>query len=117
LLSREFVEHQRIRLETLRAELRAEMQVGAREDLQVAAQAGGEAREAEDAAQSQALLESGALLRDRLAGRLVSVDRALAKIGQGHYGYSDISGRRIPRERLEAEPEAACMVQEAAGQP
>jgi len=38
--------------------------------------------------------------------RLERVDRALRKIEEGTYGLSDISGQPIPRERLEAIPEA-----------
>jgi DnaK suppressor protein len=41
------------------------------------------------------------------------VNRALAKLDDGTYGLSDISGRPIPRERLIATPEATALVQEA----
>jgi DnaK suppressor protein len=34
------------------------------------------------------------------------VDRALRKIEEGTYGLSDRSGKPIPRERLEAVPDA-----------
>jgi DnaK suppressor protein len=114
LLSREFVERQRGRLEQSRVALRAQVQAGADEDLQQAVDSGSQAGEAEERAQTQAMLESSGNLRDRLADRLASIERALAKIAQGHYGYSDVSGQRIPLDRLEAEPEAACTVQEAA---
>ena len=48
----------------------------------------------------------------RNAGRLERVERALAKIDNGTYGLSDVSGQPIPRERLEAVPEAACTLRE-----
>jgi DnaK suppressor protein len=38
--------------------------------------------------------------------RLERVNRALKKIEEGTYGLSDRSGKPIPRERLEAVPEA-----------
>ena len=34
------------------------------------------------------------------------IERALAKIEDGTYGFSDSSGKPIPRARLEAMPEA-----------
>jgi len=37
---------------------------------------------------------------------LVNIERALRKIDEGTYGISDVSGERIPRERLDAVPEA-----------
>jgi DnaK suppressor protein len=44
--------------------------------------------------------------------RLVRVERALSKIEEGTYGYSDVSGKRIPDERLEAVPDAISTVAE-----
>jgi DnaK suppressor protein len=34
------------------------------------------------------------------------IERALEKIKDGTYGFSDVSGKPIPRDRLEAMPEA-----------
>ena len=113
LLSQEFLQQQRERLEASRDTLLAGMQSGAAEDLQRSADAATQAEEVEDSAQTQADLESGALLRERLGLRLAAVERALAKLDAGHYGYSDVTGRRITTARLEAEPEAASTVEEA----
>ena len=44
--------------------------------------------------------------------RLRSIERALAKIDEGTYGLSDLSGDPIPRARLEAIPEAVLTIQE-----
>ena len=44
--------------------------------------------------------------------RLRAIDRALAKIGEGTYGLSDMSGKPIPKARLEATPEAVLTVEE-----
>ena len=43
------------------------------------------------------------------------LDAALARIEQGTYGYSEVSGRPIPRERLEAIPWATVLVEEKVG--
>jgi DnaK suppressor protein len=40
------------------------------------------------------------------------VDRALEKIAEGTYGLSDVSGQRIPEQRLEAMPDAINTVDE-----
>ena len=44
--------------------------------------------------------------------RLRAIDRALAKIDEGTYGLSDMSGKPIPKARLEATPEAVLKVEE-----
>ena len=43
---------------------------------------------------------------------LTQVDRALGRIEAGTYGVSELSGKPIPRERLEAVPYAARLVDE-----
>jgi DnaK suppressor protein len=47
--------------------------------------------------------------RDELA----RVDRALTRIADGTYGVSEVSGKPIPRERLEALPSATTLVDES----
>jgi RNA polymerase-binding transcription factor DksA len=46
---------------------------------------------------------------------IVDIDEALARIEAGTYGYSEASGRPIPRERLEAIPWATVLVEEKVG--
>jgi RNA polymerase-binding transcription factor DksA len=46
---------------------------------------------------------------------VADIDAALARLQQGTYGYSIISGKPIPRERLDAIPWADVLVQEKAG--
>jgi RNA polymerase-binding transcription factor DksA len=46
---------------------------------------------------------------------VVEIDDALARIEAGTYGYSLVSGRPIPRERLEALPWATVLVEEKVG--
>lgn len=46
---------------------------------------------------------------------VADIDAALARLSSGSYGYSLISGRPIPRERLEAIPWATELVEEKVG--
>jgi RNA polymerase-binding transcription factor DksA len=46
---------------------------------------------------------------------VTEIDAALARLGTGTYGYSVVSGRPIPRERLEALPWATELVEEKVG--
>ncbi|TMD05350.1 MAG: conjugal transfer protein TraR [Chloroflexi bacterium] len=48
--------------------------------------------------------------RDR--EELAQVNRALERIAQGTYGHSEVSGKPIPIERLEALPHATTLVDE-----
>lgn len=69
-------------------------------------------QEDEDDAQKLTNLELGGNLVVRIRKRLAIVERALKKLEGGTYGLSDVSGRSIPRERLEAIPEAICTLEE-----
>jgi DnaK suppressor protein len=44
--------------------------------------------------------------------RIDEIERALQKIAEGTYGFSDASGDPIPKARLEATPEAIFTVEE-----
>jgi RNA polymerase-binding transcription factor DksA len=46
---------------------------------------------------------------------IADIDAALQRIADGTYGYSLVSGRPIPRERLEAIPWATVLVEEKVG--
>ena len=46
---------------------------------------------------------------------IADIDAALERMGVGTYGYSVVSGRPIPRERLEAIPWATVLVEEKVG--
>ena len=74
----------------------------------------GEAQEQEDDAQRLDALDTGQSLRDRNTERLRVIGRALEKIKDGTYGLSDGNGKPIPRDRLEAVPEAIHTVEEQA---
>ncbi len=99
-----FLNRQQARLLKLRAELSSS--TGAEEESGVPSQSLGEAHEFEDDAQRLALLDTEDALISRNARRLPMIERALEKIKDGTYGISDASGKLIPRDRLEAMPEA-----------
>lgn len=117
-----FIEKQRRALTKLREELLRTTHVGENEEAVIRSQSAGDAHEAEDDAQKLAMLEIDGNLVERNLQRLTRVERALQKIADGTYGFSDASGEAIPRERLEVMPEAIhtlseLEVQEAKGEP
>ena len=101
-----FVEKQRQYLLRLRASLAASAQETESDEAEVRGDRTGGAMELEDDAQELDALERDGNLVVRDVARLERVDRALQKIAEGTYGLSDKSGEPIPRERLEAVPEA-----------
>ena len=110
--NRGFVEQQRKRLEALRKQLSGtEASQDARERV-FRKEHGGEAKEFEDEAQNMAENEIDEAIHRVDDRRLRAIDRALAKIGEGTYGLSDMSGKPIPKARLEATPEAVLTVEE-----
>jgi DnaK suppressor protein len=107
-----FIEQQRRSLTKLRAAL---LKAGKNEEADEGAinsSSAGGAREYEDDAQKLALLELDGELVARDLERAARVERALQKIADGTYGFSDLSGQRIPQERLEAVPESIYTVAE-----
>lgn len=110
-----FIEQQRRRLMQLREELLHATQTEHSEEAELQSQSLGEAREFEEEAQKLAMLEVEGALAARNAQRLALIDRALQKIEEGTYGLSDRRGEPIPRERLEAVPEATQTAAELEG--
>ena len=101
-----FVEKQRQRLLSLRASLVGAVQSAESEETDLRTERTGGPLEAEEDAQQLDALERDDNLVGRDVGALERIDRALQKIEEGTYGLSEISGEPIPRERLEAVPEA-----------
>jgi DnaK suppressor protein len=101
-----FIERQREHLTRVRAEILDAMQAKRAEEADINSQSSGEALESEDDAQRLAMLELDGNLVARDIRRLAQIERALKKISDGTYGFSDASGAPIPIERLEAFPEA-----------
>jgi len=110
-----FVERQRQQLLRLRESLLAAASDAESEEADVNEDAASGPVELEDASQRLDALERDGNLIVRDVGRLERVDRALEKIKEGTYGLSDMSGEPIPRERLEAVPEALYTLGEEAG--
>jgi DnaK suppressor protein len=109
-----FLDRQHARLLKLHAEISSTIEAEEAEETEVQAQSLGSAQEAEDDAQRLSLLDvEGTLVRQNME-RLPIIERALAKIEDGTYGFSDSSGKPIPRERLEAMPEAINTAEEDA---
>jgi DnaK suppressor protein len=106
ILDAAFIESKRRELTQLRDALRKTASAKEVEEGGVRDASAVEAREYEDDAQKLDTLEKEGVLINRTVERLGRVERALAKIDAGTYGLSDVSGRRIPKERLDAVPEA-----------
>jgi RNA polymerase-binding transcription factor DksA len=101
----------RRRLEARRQELREQIS-----DLEAQLRAGDEEAGADNAPADSATdlnsREQALGLIEALRADLGQVDRALARVAAGTYGLSELSGRPIPRERLDALPSATTLVDE-----
>lgn len=107
-----FIDQQRQVLLRLRDNLQVAARSSEAEETDVRSGSTDGAQEYEDDAQKLDALELEGNLVVRDLERLEQVDRALRKIDEGTYGLSDLSGLPIPRERLEAIPEASCTLAE-----
>jgi len=101
-----FVEKQRQRLLSLRVSLVGAVQSAESEETALRTERTDGPLELEEDAQELDALERDDNVVVRHVGTLERIDRALQKIEEGTYGLSEISGEPIPRERLEAVPEA-----------
>ena len=101
-----FVERQRERLLQLRAELLRTTGATELEETDLQDQFVEDAQELEDDAQRLNILENDGALARRNLDRVRAIERALQKIDDGTYGFSDQSRKPIAREHLEAVPEA-----------
>jgi DnaK suppressor protein len=113
-LDKTFIENQRQTLLRLRASLIEAAQDAESEEAGVNEQRDVGPVEFEDDAQRLDALERDGNLVAREVDRLQRIDRALEKIKDGTYGFSDVSGKPIPRARLEAVPEALDTLDEQA---
>lgn len=107
-----FIEAQRQRLAELREALLTTARNQEDEEAGVKEESSEGALEYEDDAQKLTLLEIEGVRVVRALERLKLVDRALEKIEEGTYGFSDVSAKPIPRERLVTVPEAICTIGE-----
>jgi len=107
-----FIERQRETLLRLRVSLKSALEAAETEERELRGAAADAPREYEDDAQELDALGANDDLVGRDLDRLQRVERALKKIDDGTYGVSDLSGQMIPRERLEAVPEATVTLSE-----
>ena len=107
-----FIETKRRELTKLRDALRKSAAAAELEEDNVKEASAAQPREFEDDAQKLDTLEKEGALVNRTVERLARVERALAKIDAGTYGFSDVSGERIPVARLNAIPEAINTIRE-----
>jgi DnaK suppressor protein len=107
-----YLDHKRLELTQLREALRKSAVSADAEEAEIEAGADAQAREYEDDAQRLDMLEKQGLLVARDVKRPIRVERALQKIAEGTYGSSDLSGARIPDDRLAAMPDAINTVEE-----
>ena len=112
-----YIERKRRQLAKLRDELRSTGGIAESDEDNTNSQLDLQAREYEDDAQKLDTLEREGNLVARDVARLAQVERALKKIEEGSYGLSDVSGHPIPKERLDAIPEAInTLSEQAAGE-
>jgi DnaK suppressor protein len=113
-LGEAFIAKQRVRLEALQRELLGGEEGTIANERTFEEDHGEEAHEFEDEGQRLEQDIANQALRNSNDQRIADIQRALEKIAEGTYGYSDASGDPIPVERLEAVPEAILTVQEQA---
>ncbi len=101
-----YIELKRLQLTKLSNELQSTAHVAEIDEIDTDRQSTLQAREYEDDAQKLDALEREGHLAARDVARLAQVNRALKKIEEGSYGISDVSSDPIPKERLDATPEA-----------
>ena len=106
-----YIEAKRAQLMNLRDQLQSATK-GTESENDVVQRESPEAHEYEDDAQKLDMLEKSRNLLLHDAARLAQINRALRKIEEGTYGYSDFSGQRISTARLDALPEATSTLEE-----
>ena len=107
-----FLARQRERLLVLRMGLTRALEDDAQEAMQVLSADQDHANELEDQAQNLTVAENDRILSTQLGQQRIVIDRALAKLEDGTYGFSDVSGLAIPIARLQALPQAVTTVSE-----
>ncbi|HLL29263.1 MAG TPA: hypothetical protein VKT73_16620 [Xanthobacteraceae bacterium] len=111
-MNREFLDQQRKRLETLRQELLGGERKAAADERAAQVMRGEETQDPGEQSVDLAQQEISWGLHEGDKRRLNDIERAIQKIAEGTYGFSDISGEPIPAARLKATPEAILTVQE-----
>jgi RNA polymerase-binding transcription factor DksA len=103
----------RQRLEQERADLQQQI-AGLRAEFGAVAADTDEPADEGDSAQELISMQENQTQIEVLRTTLAQIDKALARIADGTYGLSEVSGKPIPIERLEALPYATTLVDEEA---
>lgn len=111
-LEADFIKVQRNRLLALRDELIGVADLSGGEEEEIQRDADGEAHDDADGAERMAIQENDEAQYTRVMQRLAQIRRALEKIDDGTYGFSDKSGEPIARSRLVQIPEATLSLDE-----
>jgi DnaK suppressor protein len=112
-LDADFIARQKARLEELRKQLVSVGNAAGGDEQTWQGAAGGEPQDEGDDGQRFAQQENDEAVLNHSEGRITAIDRALEKIAEGTYGFSDESDEPIPRARLEAVPETIYTVEES----
>jgi DnaK suppressor protein len=111
VLTPEDIERFRRQLERERAEIQARIAARSRE-IDETVPREDDIRDEGDEAKVVTDLEPALAENELDLDTLAKIDRALQRIGEGTYGISEVSGKPIPIERLEAVPYATTLVDE-----
>lgn len=116
MLTRQDLRHFQQRLESERDAIKSRVAERSRDSMETVRDESGVGDSADQGTRLNDLeVEADENLVDR--GILVEVERALRRIEDGTYGVSEFSGKPIPRERLEAVPYAATLIDEPPPEP
>jgi DnaK suppressor protein len=107
-----YLQKKRQQLIKLRDEILTSVKASEDEETDIKAESSSRPLEREDDAQRLDALEVEGNLVGRDLPRLAAIERALEKISEGTYGFSDESGNAIAGDRLDAIPFAVNTVEE-----
>jgi DnaK suppressor protein len=116
MLTREDLGHFRQRLESERDAIKSRIGERSRDSQKTVREESGVGDSGDEATRLNDLeVEADENEVDRVT--LSLIHRALGRIEDGTYGVSELSGKPIPKERLEAVPYATTLVEEASSEP
>lgn len=111
-LTPDFIASQKARLLELAEQLKRNSTASSGEERELQSNSLHRSEGSGDDAQKTSLRDNDAARYEHNMTRLTTIDRALKKIEEGTYGFSDESGKPIPQARLEAVPASVTTVEE-----
>jgi len=116
MLTEQDLRHFKGRLESERDAINARMAERSRDSQETVREESGVGDSGDDSVRLHDLdVEADEEALDRVT--LAQIERALGRIESGTYGVSEVSGKPIPKERLEAVPYASTLVNEPLPEP